>query len=49
MENTRTVRALKYWVKKIPKYVGKNKSFPSVSQFVTFAIRTQIEKLERKK
>jgi hypothetical protein len=49
MENTETVRALSYWVKKIPKYVGAGKEFPSASQFVTLAIKTQIQKLEKKK
>jgi len=49
MENTEVVRALSFWVKKIPKYAGEGKRFPSISQFVTEAIKEKIERLENKK
>ncbi len=49
MEKTEPVRALSYWVKKIPKFTGVGKPFPSMSQFVTEAIKEKIEKLEAKK
>jgi len=49
MQNTETVRASIYWIKKIPKYVGKNKEFPSNAQFVTSAIKEKIEKMEKLK
>ena len=46
MDNTEPVRALSYWVKKISKYTGEKKQFPSKSQFVTEAIKEKIERLE---
>lgn len=49
MENTETVRASSYWIKKIPKYIGGDNELPSNSQFVTSAIKEKIERIEERK